>query len=295
MRKKIKTIGKKFIQRPIKRVVTDSLEIQLNHRIDALERNLKFLNLYLLRQQYSRDIDLDQRTTLRGNEFKVFSQNGEDGILLYMFSKIGTTNRTFVEFGIQNGKECNTANLSLNFGWNGLLMDCDENCIAKAKEYYNPIPRVKIAQHFITAENINKILLENEVKGEIDLLSVDIDGNDYWVFKAINAVKPRVVMIEYNAVLGTDKSLTVDYDPNFVIEGHYYGASLPALAKLANSKGYRLVGCESSGTNSFFLREDLLSKDLHEVSVEEAYYPSLYEKSMSYYYELVKDRKWTEV
>jgi len=294
MKQGIKKLGKKIIQRPIKRVVTDSLEKTLNSRIDTLERNLQFLNLYLLRQMYPTG-ECDQRTIFRSNEFKVYSQHGEDGILLYIFSRIGTTSRTFVEFGIQDGRECNSANLSINYGWNGLLMDCDKDCIDKAREYYSSMPRVNVERHFITAENINDILIDNKMRGEIDLLSIDIDGNDYWVFKAITTVRPRVVVIEYNAVLGTDKSLTIEYDPNFVIQEHYYGASLTALTKLANSKGYKLVGCESSGVNAFFVKEELLTDGLREASIEDAYYPSTYEKSMLYYFEGVKHLKWVEV
>ena len=216
-------------------------------------------------------------------EFKFHSQNGEDGILIYIFSKVGVTNRCFVEFGIEWGIECNTANLSLNFGWHGLLMDCDESCVRWAELYYQRMlgarsSNVKIIQCHVAMENIDKVLLDNGIEGEIDLLSIDIDGNDYWVWKAITVVNPRVVVIEYNASFGYEKSLVVKYDPNFDRykkhpSGLYFGASLAALTKLANSEGYVLVGCDSNGVNAFFVRKDVAEGKLPEVSVQEAYFP----------------------
>jgi len=132
----------------------------------------------------------------------------------------------------------------------------------------------------ITAENINEVLLANSQAREIDLLSIDIDGNDYWVWEAITAIEPRVVIIEYNASFDSDKSLAVKYDPNFDrhekhMSGWYHGASLMALTKLANAKGYILVGCESQGVNAFFVRKDIATGKIFEVSVKESFYPHL--------------------
>ena len=226
----------------------------------------------------------DPKTALARSEFKVFSQNGEDGILLYIFSKIGTTNRSFVEFGVEDGRQCNTANLSLNHGWNGLLMDGDEENVARARRYYNdrmkPDPSViNIVQCFITAENIQHVLSENGIQGEIDLLSIDIDGNDYWVWKTIDEVKPRVVVVEYNASFGPKQSITVKYDPEFNRHqkhpsGLYHGASLAALSKLAHDKGYHLFGCDSQGVNAFYVRDDVVERNINPIPVQEAYYPN---------------------
>jgi len=227
--------------------------------------------------------EVDQRRILRSHEFEIYSQEGEDGLLLYIFSKVGATNRCFVEFGVDEGKQCNTANLSIYHGWHGLLMEANGNCVATGKEYYKNRPEVKpsqvnFVQCFVTTENINKVLFDNGIEGEIDLLSIDIDGNDYWVWKAINVISPRVVAIEYNASLGTDKSLTIKYEPDFDRRKKhpsywYHGALLAALTKLANSKGYILVGCNSDGVNAFFIRKDVANGKLQEVSVQEAYYP----------------------
>jgi hypothetical protein len=303
----LKKLGRTFLRKPLKKIIGSSAEEKINLRLDLLEQNLQNINLQKLRYLYP-TTEVTQRAVFRNNEIRVYSQNGEDGLLHYIFHKIGTTNRRFVEFGIEDGRECNTANLSINFGWNGLLMDGDEEYVAKAKRYYRNKPeikpsQVKIVKCFVTAENINKVLMDNGVEGEIDLLSIDIDGNDYWVFKAITAIDPRVVIIEYNASLGSGKSLAVEYDQNFVRykkhrSGYYHGASLMALTKLANSKGYKLVGCESSGTNAFFVKEKLLTEDLHEVSVQDAYYPHfrrLKNESTSEQFERIKHLKWCSV
>ncbi len=229
--------------------------------------------------------DIPYKEKFRNREFKVFSQNGEDGLLLYIFSQIGTTNHTFVEFGIEDGRECNTANLSINFGWNGLLLEGSEKQVKKARSFYQSINRFdfsqpNIKQCFVTTENINSVIQQNNIEGEIDLLSVDIDGNDYWLWLAINAVNPRAVVVEYNSSFGAEKSITVKYDPSFTRfakhkSGWYHGASLLALVKLANKKGYTFVGADSSGVNAFFVRNDALKGELEEVSVACAFYHQL--------------------
>ena len=213
----------------------------------------------------------------------MYSQNGEDGILLYIFSKIGVTNRTFVEFGVGEGKQCNTANLCLNLGWHGLMMDSSRPNVNLALRYYRHLGKreadVKILHCNVTAENINATLLQSGIYGDIDLLSIDIDGNDYWVWKAIDVITPRVVVIEYNPLLGYAQSMAVKYDPSLDRfgahpSGMYHGASLAAMETLASTKGYALVGCDSSGVNAFFVRRDLARGRISAVSSEDAYYPS---------------------
>lgn len=233
---------------------------------------------------------INQRELLKSKEFKIFSQNGEDGLLLYIFSKIGTTNSKFVEIGIEEGKECNTANLSINFGWGGVLIDGDNTAVKRAKQYYNSLKeikkdQIKIIENFITKENINSVI-GKEIKGEIDFLSIDVDGIDYYLWDAIEVINPRVVVMEYNNLFG-DKSITVPYDEkferyNYFSQGSYFGTSLRALIKLAKRKGYKLIAGDSSGTNAFFVRKDI-SKNLKELSFEEVYYSNhsvLYNKKL---------------
>jgi hypothetical protein len=226
----------------------------------------------------------DARASFRRQELRVHSQNGEDGLLLHVFSKVGATNRRLVEFGIGDGRQCNAANLILNFGWSGLLMDCDATHVMRARNFYHdergiPPQRLRIEECLVTRDNIDAVLERYGTKAEIDLLSIDIDGNDYWVWKAMQVVEPRVVAIEYNASFGASDPLVAVYDPRFDRKakhpsGWYHGASLPALARLGSRRGYALVGCDSSGVNAFFVRRDLAQGRLMELAPAEAFYPN---------------------
>lgn len=227
--------------------------------------------------------DLPYRDMLRQREFSLYSQNGEDGILLFLFSQVGTTNKTLVEFGVESGRECNAANLLINFGWNGLLMDGSESNMARGRAWYRSlglpnIGGIELKQAFVTTDNINQVIGDSGIRGEIDLLSVDIDGNDYWVWQAIDVIRPRVVVAEYNSVFGPERSLTVNYDPAFTRyarhrSGWYHGASITALAKLGRDRGYTLVASESKGCNVFFVRDDLVQGKLQALAPADAFYP----------------------
>ncbi|MDP2642155.1 MAG: hypothetical protein Q8P21_02605 [bacterium] len=227
--------------------------------------------------------DLDQKTTFRNAEFKVYSKHGGDGILAYIFSKVGVTNRTFVEMGVENGRECNTANLALNFGWKGAMIDANEEWIKSAKEFFKEklgsrSDNIKTVARFITAENVNQLLVDNDCKGEIDVLSIDIDGNDYWVWRAIDVISPRVVVLEYNSAFG-QHSLTIKYYPENNCKPEkeyplYFGASLVALSKLAKQKGYILVACDCHGHDAFFVRSDVAKGKFVELPSSEAFYPN---------------------
>lgn len=226
---------------------------------------------------------IDYREKLRAKECQVFSQNGEDGLLLYIFSQIGITNKIFVEFGVETGRECNLANLAINFGWHGLFMDGNQKNVTEARKHYHSIGRfetnkINIQKCFVTKENINSSIINFGISGEIDVLSVDIDGNDYWIWEAIDCVNPRVVVVEYNASFGPTRSISVNYDPMFDRygkhkSGWYHGASLTALSKLAQQKGYQLVGADSNGCNAFFVRSDIVKGALEEITAEDAFYP----------------------
>lgn len=225
-----------------------------------------------------------------GFEFKIFSQHGEDGILLYIFSKIGTTNRHFVEIGCGPGHH-NTANLAINHGWSGLLVDKTKECVDWSRDFFeremgSDSSKVKVIQCCVTIENVEPLLSENGLSGEIDLLSIDVDGNDYWIWKAINKTNPRVVVIEYNASIDPERCVTVKYNPEFNRMGDggewcYHGASLTALIKLGRDKGYQFVGCNSHGYNAFFIRNGLLRDKIEQISVKDAYYPCQGRENMS--------------
>ncbi len=222
------------------------------------------------------------RDALRRHECKVYTQNGEDGLILHFLSKIGAPTRTYVNIG-GGGLSSNSANLVLNYGWRGIEIDGSAESLETFRNAYlatldDGEERVKVLATWITRENVNDIIRDAGISGEIDLLSVDIDGNDYWIWDALEVVNPRLVVMEYNAFFGLDRAITVQYYPEFDrrkkhFTTWYAGASLTAMARLAKRKGYALVGCESNGVNAFFVRRDLMGPDLAELLPEEAYYP----------------------
>ena len=226
------------------------------------------------------------------SEVKVYSQNGEDGILLYLLTRTGVESGAFIEIGCGDGRECNAANLAINFGCVGCMIDASPDRIEKARRFYGMVlmdqsSRVQLTCERIGVENINKVVTRLASGTTPDLLSIDIDGNDYWVWKALTSVQPTVVVIEYNASLGKDRSISTVYDPNFDIQakhpsGIYHGASLAALAKLGKEKGYQLVGCDSTGVNAFFVRSDVArGTELLELTPEGAWFANAYRADLS--------------
>jgi hypothetical protein len=184
-------------------------------------------------------------------EKKIFSQNGEDGVLEAIFNTIGEMNRYYVEFGTENGVECNTKYLREHHHWNGLLMDGgyqDES--------------INLQREFITAENINALFQKYCVPKQFDLLSIDIDFNDWYVWHAIDSsYQPRVVVIEYNASHLPHEDRIVIYNPYGRWDGtNYFGASILALYKLGLQKGYSLVYANANGVNLFFIRNDIIEE-----------------------------------
>ncbi len=192
-------------------------------------------------------------------EQKFYSQHGEDGIIREIFNRIGTTDKFFVEFGIQDGSECNTRNLLENHGWSGVWMEGSPELAEKARLGFSRFP-VKVLHRFLTRENIVTSFEEACVPKEFDLLSIDVDGNDYWMWDGLRKhYSPRVVVIEYNATFGPRQAWIMPYDPEFRHDATaYFGASLEAFVRLGKELGYRLVGSDSTGTNAFFVRDDLL-------------------------------------
>lgn len=196
-------------------------------------------------------------------EFQVFSQRGEDGIIQYIINKIEIPNKIFIEFGVETYTESNTRFLLINNNWSGLVIDGDPKNIKYIKEdfIYWKYDLTAI-QSFITKENINELIAGYTSQKDIGLLSVDIDGNDYWVWESINCINPRVVICEYNSVFGLNKKVTVPYKSDFVRSKEhfselYFGASLAAFCHLAEQKGYDFIGTSSAGVNAYFVRKDL--------------------------------------
>jgi len=212
---------------------------------------------------------------LENTGFRVFSQFEEDGILLFILSVIGMRNKTFIEIGSDDGINSNCANLVLNFGYHGLFLDGNPKSIKRGKRFYSKYPHPWMYQPTfkcakVKAENINELVEEAGLKGEIDLLSIDIDGNDYWIWNALETVSPNIVIIETHIEFGM-RDIVVPYDPNYFYPGKhpvYHGASPIAMVKLAKKKGYRLVGANQLGFNFIFVKNELAGEYLPEVSVE---------------------------
>jgi hypothetical protein len=238
-------------------------------------------------------------------EFRAFSQNGEDGILLYIFSLIGWKSKVCVEICAGNGIECNSANLILNHGWSGLLVDGDSNNVQIGKDFYakqrDTFSFPPMCVHaWIERETVNDLILQSGLSGEVDLLSIDLDGVDCWIWDAIDVIRPRVVLVETQCIWGIERSVTVPYRRDFhspLIRGFgvYSGASLPAFVKLGRRKGYRLVGAQSLGFNAFFVHEDIDPQLLPEVDAATCLDRPFVRWARHELLPLVKDKEWVEV
>ncbi len=216
-------------------------------------------------------------TRISSAEFKIFSQWGEDGIVHYLLRHVSVPNQIFVEFGVENYQEANTRWLVEGHNWSGLVLDGSPQHVQAIKSdaiYWKH--QLKAVSAFVDADNINRLIRDNGISGDIGLLSVDIDGMDYWVWKAIDVISPAIVIAEYNSLFGPNQSVTVPYDPGFVrqkahFSWSYYGASLAALVGLGKTKGYSFVGSNSAGNNAFFVRKNLLRAPLTELTAQEGY------------------------
>ena len=215
---------------------------------------------------------------------KVYSQNDEDGIIQEIFRRLEFTSRSgrFVEFGVEQGLECNTHFL-LHCGFSGLWLDnFEENVQLIRQKFKLAISRgqLEVLQTFVSTQNIDK-LLSTYVGNDKDvvLLSIDIDGNDFWIWEAIESISPAVVVIEYNAKFPPPLSIVQEYRPDHVWKGtDYFGASLEALNRLAKIKGYTLVTCNITGANAFFVRNELVKDRFpYDLSIGSLYHPCPYD------------------
>lgn len=280
-------------------------------------KNILKSRFYILkvRNRFSAEVQISQRALFNQYQvwkeenklpsfndagFRVFSQYEEDGKLLYILSIIGMLNKTFVEIGSDDGINSNCANLAFNFGFRGLFVDGNPKAIKRGRKFYAKYPHPWMyAPTFtcskVTAENINQLVKDAGLQGDVDVLSVDIDGNDYWVWKALEQVSPNLVIIETHVEFGM-RNIVVPYDPNYFYPGKhpvYHGASPKAMVKLAAEKGYRLVGANELGFNFIFVKNGLGDEFLPEVSVESVLqHPSVKESWARF--EPIKDWEFIE-
>lgn len=307
-------------------------------RIARLEQQLEKLNVsnqavskgtqILLAMRYREQARHGLIPSFADVEFRNYSQTGEDGILHFIFSLIGTHNKMCVEICAGVGSECISANLILNHGWYGLLVDGDPKNVESGQAFYRGHPDSKLIppcflHRWISRESVNPLIEEAGFGGEIDLLTIDMDGIDYWIWDAITVTNPRVVVVEFLAHF-PGRAITVPYQEDFVGTwipydssdaesdfskddkriGHggklsrwstyYGGASLAAFVKLGKQKGYRLIGANSTGYNAFFLRNDIGSDVFPEVE-ESACYNKLLQPFIVSDAEKLKDYEFQEV
>jgi hypothetical protein len=246
----------------------------------SLRRRLDVNTMLLAQLHVDRIRRLNAISSLREAEFKAFSQGGEDGIIQFLISNVPIENKVFIEFGVETYVEANTRFLLLNDDWKGLVIDGSNENVNQIRN-----DGVAYAAHdlsalcsFITRENIDELFKKAGFSGDIGLLSIDVDGNDYWIWESIRSVSPRIVVCEYNSIFGPNACVTIPYDPSFErSKAHYsclyFGASLSALCHLASNKGYDFVGSNSMGTNAFFVRKDFNHK-LQKLTAREGYVSS---------------------
>jgi hypothetical protein len=258
------------------------LHLEVRRANQAAERGLDVAKMLLGRQLTNR---LPYEAALLDEvEFKVFSQWGDDGIIQYLVRALDVRPETFIEFGVQSYRESNTRFLLEQDNWRGLIIEGDGAAVAtiQADDIYWQHDLTAVPA-FVRADNINAIFESHGFTGPIGILSIDIDGNDYWVWEAITVIDPVIVICEYRALFGPSRAVTIPYDPGFVRQvAHYsnlyYGASLAALARLAERKGYALVGSNSAGNNAYFVRRDRLGP-LHPLDVRQAYRPARFREA----------------
>lgn len=268
------------VQRENRRMHIETRQIILNSRARVDVGTQK-----LLTQMYRERAKKGEVLSFRDVAYSNYSQFGEDGVLEYIFALVGTTNKVIVEMCCGSGLECNAANLIINHGWAGLLFDGSEKNIAYGKQFFNRLMphfnRPKLIEAWITKNNVNELILENNVGGEIDVFSLDIDGNDYWLLEALEVITPRVIILEAHMHLGPDLEYTVPYSDDFVVGVHefdgaptrmYSGASVLAFKNLCKRKGYRLIGQSGiPSPNIIFMKNGIGEEYFPAVEVEDIF------------------------
>lgn len=251
---------------------------ELVHRVDQLQQAVGRIEARLSLPSKAAS------NNLQDHEFKTYSQWGEDGIIQYLIHSVAIPNKVFIEFGVQDYRESNTRFLLQNNNWSGLILDSSREYVERIKAeplYFRNNLRAVCA--FIDRDNINNLLTDNGISGDIGLLSIDIDGMDYWVWEAITCISPRIVICEYDSLLGPQRAVVTPYNKSFDrLKAHYSflygGASIVALSILAKKKGYSLVGSNSNGVNAFFVRNDVLGS-LKPLTPQEAYVKAQFRNS----------------
>lgn len=259
------------LEKKVKKIVRRVVSFAKRESLPQIDQNI-LCNQYRMMKKL---LDRSEMPTLRDVGFKVYSEFEEDGILVYIFSIIGTTNKRVIEICAGDGVECMAANLIINHGWEGLLFDGNKQQVEKGIKFYASHPLTSyhppvFKNTWITKENANSVISENGFIGEIDLLSVDMDGNDYYIMDAIDVVMPRVIICETHNIIPGELALTIPYRSDFKRSNEhpdFMGVSLFGMQKLLRKKGYRLIGSHRHGFNAIFMRDGLGLEYFPEVSI----------------------------
>jgi hypothetical protein len=262
-----------FLKQIIKKIINFFFKNKKENENNFLKLNFGQVKLLEFKKDFKKQYPINHY------EFTAFSQFGEDGIIQYLINSLDIDNKFFFEIGVENYTEANTRFLLENNNWECVVLDGDKEFInsIKSSNFYWRY-NLKAYHNFISVENINEVIKELSIPKNLGLLSIDIDGNDYWVWKEINQIQPSIVIIEYNARFGKDKSVTIPYDKNFSrskneLSPIYFGCSLSALSKLGKTKGYSLIGTNLNGNNAFFVKTSLLNSEnnIIEMNVEDCF------------------------
>ena len=258
-----------------------SLSYRFNKRQKTIIKLLEDQKILISRINSNLNKDKNLINDLSDVEFSVFSQWGEDGIINWIINQIPDINKTFVEFGVENYIESNTRLLFQEYNWSGLIIDGDRNNINEivSSDYYWKGDLIALNE-FITIKNINNILRNYNIKNDLGILSIDVDGNDYWLWEAIEELTPSIVICEFNSIFGKKLSLTIPYEEKFIrSQKHYshlyFGCSIKALVELARKKGYIFLGTNLNGNNAFFVKSDcikLINSKLQNIKIHQAKY-----------------------
>ena len=280
----IKNLLKKQFKK-LANLIGDEISVRTK---ETEENRLIALGTILSNQQWSLN-----STNINDFEFKIFSQYGDDGIIQYLIKHLKIAHQTFIEFGVEDFSESNSRFLMMNNNWSGFIMDGSAEHMNNLKNqhwYWKYNLKHKVA--FIDQDNINNLLSDTGFK-EVGLFHIDLDGNDYFILKALDfsKLKPSILILEYNSVFGNERAISVPYDKNFVrTNAHYsnlfFGASLPALHLAATEKGYALIGCALNGHNAYYVRRDLLNQHVQEKSLEDSFIESNFRESRDQQYNL---------
>lgn len=251
---------------PLRKLVEGAVALGAAESAARLEARLDDLSILAARPLVGQVRSHGPYERIADAEFKVFSQFEDDGIIQYLAHSTGASAEAprFVEFGSSDYVESNTRFLLLNDNWSGTVLDSSAANIERIRStpwFWKH--ELEALEAFVTRDNIDGLLEHHAPRGELGLLSIDVDGNDYWIWDAIESVEPRIVVVEYNSLFGPESAVTIPYEPLFDrTKAHftnlYWGASLAALGRVAGRKEYALVGCNSAGNNAYFVRRDVL-------------------------------------